>query len=86
LLKRRILAHLEEAAARAKLRRWKRWAILSPLAAALLLVVVFAQRPAAFETQVNTGLAVGKERFVGKEDKSPKSNWKLTISSRHQKI
>jgi len=61
LLKTRILAHLEEAAIRAKLRRWRRWAILSPLAAALLLAVIFAQRPAAFEAQVNTAVLIRVE-------------------------
>ena len=61
LLKTRILAHLEEAAIQAKLRRWRRWAILSPLAAALLLVAIFAQRPAAFEAQVNTAVLIRVE-------------------------
>ena len=61
LLKRRILAHLEEAAIQAKLRRWRRWAILSPLAAALLLLVIFAQRPGAFEAQVNTAVLIRVE-------------------------
>jgi len=60
-LKRRILAHLEEAETRTKLRRWRRWAILSPLAAALILVAVFAQRPAAFEAQVNTAVLIRVE-------------------------
>ncbi len=60
-LERRILAQLEEAAIRAKLRRWRRWAILSPLAAALLLVAVFAQRPAAFEAPVNTAVLIRVE-------------------------
>jgi hypothetical protein len=60
-LEKRILAHLEEATARARLRRWRRWAILSPLAAALLLVVVFAQRPAVFEAQVDTAVLIRVE-------------------------
>ena len=63
-LKTRILAHLKEEATRAKLRRWRRWAILSSLTAAALLVVVFTQRPAAFEAQVNTAVLI---RFEVKE-------------------
>jgi hypothetical protein len=60
-LRRRILAHLEEVETRAKLRRWRRWAILSPLAAALVLVAVFVQRPAAFEARVDTAVLIRVE-------------------------
>ena len=61
LLKEHILAHLEEAGTRAKLRRCRRWAIQSLLAGALLLVAVFAQRPAAFEARVDTAALIRVE-------------------------
>jgi hypothetical protein len=60
-LKTRILAQLKENATRAKLRRWKRWAILSPLAAAALVVSIFVYRPAELRAPVNTSILIRVE-------------------------
>jgi len=60
-LETRILAHLKQEATRAKLRRWRRWAILSPVAAAVVLLVVFAQRPPLLEAPVNTAVLIRVE-------------------------
>jgi len=61
LLEARVLAELRENAARVKLRRWRRWAILSPVAAAVLVLVVLAQRPAVLEAPVDTAVLIRVE-------------------------
>ena len=57
-LKTRILARLTENAEQAKLRRWRRWAILSPLAAAALVLAILVYRPAEFQAPVNTSVLI----------------------------
>ena len=60
-LETRILARLTENAHRAKLRRWRRWAILSPLAAGALVLSIFVYRPAEFQAPVNTSILIRVE-------------------------
>jgi len=60
-LETRILARLTEDAHRAKLRRWRRWAILSPLAAGALVLSILVYRPAEFEAPVNTSILIRVE-------------------------
>ena len=60
-LETRIRAQLEENATRAKLRRWRRWAILSPLAAAALVLSIFVYRPAELRAPVNTSIVIRVE-------------------------
>lgn len=60
-LKTRILARLTENEHRAKLRRWKRWAILSPLAAGALVLSIFLYRPAEFQAPANTSILIRVE-------------------------
>lgn len=60
-LKTRILASLMEAETRATLRRWRRWAILSPLAAAALVLCILVYRPAEFRAPVNTNILIRVE-------------------------
>jgi len=60
-LETRIRAQLRENATRAKLRRWRRWAILSPLAAAALVLSIFVYRPAELRAPVNTSILVRVE-------------------------
>jgi hypothetical protein len=60
-LETRILARLTENEHRARLRRWKRWAILSPLVAAALALAVFVYLPAEFQAPVNTSIVIRVE-------------------------
>jgi hypothetical protein len=57
----RVLARLRENAQRATLRRWRRWAIVSPLAAAALVLSIFLYRPAEFQAPVNTSVLIRVE-------------------------
>lgn len=60
-LETRILARLTQNAHRAKLRSWRRWAILSPLVAGALVLAIFLYRPVEFQAPVNTSILIRVE-------------------------